>query len=54
MKKIIFLEATNWEKEIIQKYPDFLEKVDFSLEKLTLEIMKLFLLLLVLKYQQRC
>jgi len=42
MKKIIFLEATNWEKEIIQKYPDFLEKVDFSLEKLTLENAKKF------------
>jgi len=42
MKKIIFLETANWEKEIIQKYPDFLEKVDFSLEKLTLENAKKF------------
>ena len=42
MKKIIFLEATDWEKEIFQKYPDFLEKVDFSSEKLTLENVKKF------------
>ena len=42
MKKIIFLEATDWEKQILQKYPDFLEKVDFSLEKLTLENAKKF------------
>jgi len=42
MKKIIFLEVTDWEKEIFQKYPDFLEKVDFSLEKLTLENAKQF------------
>jgi len=42
MKKIIFLETTDWEKEILQKYPDFLEKVDFSLEKLTLENAKKF------------
>lgn len=42
MKKIIFLEATDWEKEILQKYPDFLEEVDFSLEKLTLENAKKF------------
>ena len=37
MKKIIFLETTDWEKEIFQKYPEFLEKIDFSSEKLTLE-----------------
>jgi len=42
MKKIIFLEATDWEKEIFQKYPDFLKKVDFSSEKLTLENVKKF------------
>jgi len=42
MKKIIFLETTDWEKEILQKYPDFLEKVDFSSEKLTLENAKKF------------
>jgi len=42
MKKIIFLEATDWEKEILQKYPDFLEEVDFSLEKLALENAKKF------------
>lgn len=37
MKKIIFLETTEKEKEILQKYPDFLELVDFSEEKLTPE-----------------
>lgn len=42
MKKIIFLEATDWEKEIFQKYPDFLEKVDFSSERLTLKNVKKF------------
>ena len=42
MKKVIFLEASDWEKEILQKYPDFLEKVNFSLEKLTLENAKKF------------
>ncbi len=42
MKKIIFLETTDLEKEILQKYPDFLDKVDFSLEKLTLENSKKF------------
>lgn len=42
MKKVIFLETTDWEKEILQKYPDFLDKVDFSLEKLTLENAKKF------------
>ncbi|MCK4805666.1 MAG: hydroxyacid dehydrogenase [Candidatus Pacebacteria bacterium] len=42
MKKIIFLEITDWEKEILQKYPDFLEKIDFSSEKLTLENVKKF------------
>jgi D-lactate dehydrogenase len=35
MKKIIFLETTEKEKEILQKYPDFLKKVDFSSEKLS-------------------
>jgi len=42
MKKIIFLEATDWEKEILQKHPEFLENVDFSSEKLTLENVKKF------------
>ena len=42
MKKIIFLEATDWEKEILQKHPEFLENVDFSSEKLTLENIKKF------------
>lgn len=42
MKKIIFLEATDLEKEIFQKHPDFLENVDFSSEKLTLENVKKF------------
>jgi len=42
MKKIIFLEVTDWEKEIIQKHPDFLEKIDLSTEKLTLENAKQF------------
>ena len=42
MKKIIFLEATDWEKEILQKYPEFLENVNFSSEKLTLENVKKF------------
>ena len=42
MKKIIFLEATDWEKEICQKYPDFFKNVDFSSEKLTLENAKKF------------
>jgi len=37
MKKIIFLEATDWEKEIFQKHPKFLEDIDFSSEKLTLK-----------------
>jgi len=42
MKKIVFLEATDLEKKIIQKYPIFLEKVDFFEEKLTLENVKKF------------
>ncbi|HUS50122.1 MAG TPA: NAD(P)-dependent oxidoreductase, partial [Candidatus Paceibacterota bacterium] len=42
MKKIIFLEATDWEKEILQKHPEFLENVDFSSEKLALENVKKF------------
>lgn len=42
MKKIIFLETADWEKEILQKYPDFLKKVDFSSEKLTVENAKKF------------
>ncbi len=42
MKKIIFLEAADWEKGIFQKYPDFLGKVDFFSEKLTLENAKEF------------
>jgi len=42
MKKIIFLEATDWEKGICQKYPDFLKNVDFSSEKLTLKNTKKF------------
>jgi len=42
MKKIVFLETTDLEKEILQKYPGFLEKVDFSEEKLTLENSKKF------------
>jgi D-lactate dehydrogenase len=37
MKKAIFFETTEKEKEILQKYPDFLELVDFSSEKLSLE-----------------
>ncbi|MDD3098482.1 MAG: NAD(P)-dependent oxidoreductase [Candidatus Pacebacteria bacterium] len=35
MKKIIFFEATEKEKNILQKYPDFFNLVDFSEEKLT-------------------
>ena len=42
MKKIIFLETTNQEQEICQKYPDFFKNVDFSSEKLTLENVKKF------------
>jgi len=42
MKKIIFLETTDWEKEIFQKHPEFSENVDFSSEKLTLENVKKF------------
>jgi len=42
MKKIIFLEATDWEKEILQKHSEFSENVDFSSEKLTLKNVKKF------------
>jgi len=37
MKKIIFFEATEKEKNILQKYPDFFNLIDFSEEKLTSE-----------------
>lgn len=37
MKKVIFLETADWEKEILQKHPDFLEKAELFSEKLTLE-----------------
>jgi D-lactate dehydrogenase len=37
MKKIIFFETTEKEKDILQKYPDFFNLVDFSEEKLTAE-----------------
>ena len=37
MKKVIFLEVTDWEKEILQKHPDFLKKAELFSEKLTLE-----------------
>ncbi|MDD5760803.1 MAG: NAD(P)-dependent oxidoreductase, partial [Candidatus Pacebacteria bacterium] len=37
MKKIVFFETTEREREILQKYPDFLELADFSAEKLSLE-----------------
>ena len=42
MKKIVFLETTDLEKEILQKYPGFLEKMDSFEEKLTLENSKKF------------
>jgi len=42
MKKIVFLETTDLEKEILQKYPGFLEKIDSFEEKLTLENSKKF------------
>lgn len=37
MKKIIFFELTEQEKGILEKYPDFLELIDFTQEKLSLE-----------------
>ena len=37
MKKIIFFETTEKERKILQKYPHFLELIDFSDEKLTSE-----------------
>jgi len=37
MKKIIFFEATEKEKNILQKYPDFFNLVDFSEDKLNHE-----------------
>lgn len=37
MKKVIFLETADWEKQILQNYPDFLKQIDFSSEKLNVE-----------------
>ncbi len=37
MNKIIYLETAEWEKKILQNYPDFLGKIDLSSEKLTAE-----------------
>lgn len=42
MKKIIFFETTEKEKNILEKYPDFFKLVDFTEEKLTAENAKEF------------
>jgi D-lactate dehydrogenase len=42
MKKIIFFETTEKEKNILQKYSDFFKLVDFNEEKLTTENAKEF------------
>jgi len=42
MKKIAFLEIQEWEKELLNLYPDFLKSVDFFSKKLTKENVSLF------------